>query len=226
MGQILMPKATAVWLIDNTSLTFVQIADFCGLHHLEVKGIADGDVAGGVLGRDPIAGGQLDRDEITKGEADPDYRLKASGQSEIEEIRSKSRKGARYTPISKRQEKPNAIAWVLKFHPEITDPQIVKLLGTTKTTIQSVRDRSHWNASNIRATDPVSLGLCTQTELDAVVERARERARKRGELVDEDLSPGVEFPGAEPEAEAAFEVEDDYEDERRDEPTVDSVFRR
>ena len=177
MSDILMPKATAVWLVDNTGLTFDQIADFTGLHRLEVKGIADGDVAAGVRGSDPVAAGQLEREELTKAEADPDYRMTAS-KPKYSEFQEKTKKGPRYTPLSRRQNRPDAIAWLVRNHPELTDGQIGKLIGTTKTTIQAVRDRTHWNSSNIKPTDPVSLGLCTQIDLDAAVSKASERRKK------------------------------------------------
>ncbi|MEM8772672.1 MAG: cell cycle transcriptional regulator TrcR [Pseudomonadota bacterium] len=172
----LMPKATAVWLIDNTSLTFDQIAEFCGLHPLQVKGIADGDVDAGVRGIDPITTHQLTREEIEKGQDDENYRLKLSKPKTI--VAEKTRKGPRYTPVSKRQNRPDAIAWMVRNHPEVSDAQIAKLLGTTKTTIQSVRDRTHWNSSNIQPQDPVGLGLCSQTDLDAVVRKAAAKRAK------------------------------------------------
>jgi hypothetical protein len=183
-ANVLMPKATAVWLIENTSLSFDQIAAFCGLHPLEVQGIANEDVAKGIRGVDPIAGGFLSREEIAKGEADENYRLKALEQKRIELPQTK-RRGARYTPIARRQDRPDAIAWFLKNHPEVPDSKIVKLIGTTKSTIDQVRNRTHWNAQNIKPVDPVTLGLCSQIELDAVVAdaaaakaRAEARARK------------------------------------------------
>ncbi|MCK5744586.1 MAG: DUF1013 domain-containing protein [Oricola sp.] len=166
----LMPIATAVWLIDNTSLNFDQIADFCGLHPLQVKGIADGDVAGGVRGIDPINNHQLTREEIEKAEGDEAYRLKLSRPKTL--VAEKPRKGPRYTPVSKRQNRPDAIAWMVRNHPEISDAQIAKLLGTTKSTIQSVRDRSHWNSANLQPVDPVALGLCSQIDLDFEVQKA------------------------------------------------------
>ena len=177
MSDILMPKATAVWLVDNTGLTFDQIAEFTGLHRLEVKGIADGDVAAGVRGSDPVAAGQLEREELTKAEGDPDYRMAAS-KPKYAEFQEKTKKGPRYTPLSRRQNRPDAIAWLVRNHPELTDGQIGKLIGTTKTTIQAVRDRTHWNSPNIKPTDPVSLGLCTQIDLDAAVAKASERRKK------------------------------------------------
>lgn len=173
MADVLMPKATAVWLIDNTALTFDQVAKFCGLHPLEVKGIADGDVLAGVRGADPIANGQLSREEIERAEANADYDLvlKKNVTDDIVK-KQKAKRTRRYTPLSKRQERPNAIAWILKNHPEVSIGQLGKLLGTTKTTIESVRDRTHWNASNIQPQDPVALGLCSQIELDQVVTKA------------------------------------------------------
>ena len=180
MSDILMPKATAVWLVDNTALTFEQIADFTGLHRLEVKGIADGDVAAGVRGTDPVAGGQLDREELTKAEGDASYRMVAS-KPKYAEFQEKTKKGPRYTPLSRRQNRPDAIAWLVRNHPELTDGQISKLVGTTKTTIQAVRERSHWNSSNIKPVDPVSFGLCTQVDLDAAVSKASERRKKMEE---------------------------------------------
>ena len=168
MAVPLMPKATAVWLIENTSLAFDQIADFCGLHHLEVQGIANEDVAKGIRGVDPIAGGFLTREEIHKGEADPSYRMKALEQKRID-IPQVKKRGARYTPIARRQDRPDAIQWFLKNHPEVPDAKIVKLIGTTKSTIEQVRTRAHWNSSQIKPVDPVTIGLCTQIELDAVV---------------------------------------------------------
>jgi uncharacterized protein len=173
----LMPKATAVWLVENTALTFQQIADFCQLHELEVKGIADGDVAQGIKGLDPIAGGQLAREELEKAEADKNYRMKLL-ESKVVLPTAKSKKGPRYTPVSRRQDRPDAIAWLLRYHPELTDAQIMKLVGTTKSTIQSIRERTHWNAQNIKPVDPVTLGLCTQLELDLAVQRAARKLRK------------------------------------------------
>ena len=173
----LMPKATAVWLIENTGLTFDQIADFCRLHPLEVKGIADGDVAQGIKGLDPVASGQLTRDEIEKGEADGKYRLKISQSSTGIPV-AKTRRGPRYTPVSRRQDRPDAIFWLLRYHPELSDAQIIKLVGTTKPTIQSIRDRTHWNSQQIKTVDPVTLGLCSQLDLDLAVQKAASRMAK------------------------------------------------
>jgi hypothetical protein len=165
-----MPKATAVWLVDNTSLSFEQIAAFCGLHPLEVQGVADGDVAGGIMGVNPIQNGQLTREEIKEGEADPSYRMKMSDPKV--RVPTAKRKGPRYTPISRRNERPGAIKWLLRNHPELKDAQIMRLVGTTKSTIDSVREGSHWNTANITAMDPVTLGLCSQIDLDLEVKRA------------------------------------------------------
>jgi hypothetical protein len=174
-----MPKATAVWLLENTPLTFQQIADFCQLHELEVKGIADGDVAQGIKGLDPVASGQLSRDELEKAETDENYRMKIQ-ESKVVLPPTKAKKGPRYTPVSRRQDRPDAIAWILRYHPELTDAQIMKLVGTTKSTIQSIRERTHWNAQNIKPVDPVTLGLCTQLELDLAVQRAAKKLKKDG----------------------------------------------
>jgi hypothetical protein len=186
----LMPKATAVWLVDNTSLSFEQVAEFCGLHPLEVKGIADGDVAQGIKGLDPIAGGQLTREEIKRAEEDPKQRLKmAEPKVEMPEVRSK--KGPRYTPVSRRQDRPNAILWLIKNHPELKDSQLMRLVGTTKPTIEAIRTRAHWNSANLQPQDPVTLGLCSQIELDAEVRKAAQRAeRERKEREKEILAKG------------------------------------
>lgn len=171
MALPIMPKATAVWLVENTALTFEQIADFCGMHELEIQGIADGEVSGGIIGQDPIAAKQLTRQEIEAAEADPNHKLKLAEKAR--EHMNQKMKGARYTPVARRQDKPEAIAWLIKHHPYIPDSKIVKLIGTTKKTIDSIRDRSHWNISNIKGKDPVMLGLCMQTHLDALVEKYR-----------------------------------------------------
>jgi hypothetical protein len=173
----LMPKSTAVWLVENTSLSFEQIAEFCGMHLLEVKGIADGDVAAGIKGMDPIGSGQLTRDEIRRGEEDPNYRLKLA-ESKVEIPQVKTKHGPRYTPVSRRHERPNAVLWLLRNHPELRDTQIMRLVGTTKPTIAQIRDRTHWNSPNLVPQDPVTLGLCTQTDLDAEVAKAAKRLDK------------------------------------------------
>ena len=183
MTAPLMPKATAVWLVDNTSLTFEQIAAFCDLHPLEVQGIADGEVAIGIQGMDPVINGQVTRKELTRSEADPTARLKRA-ETDLPEP-AKRTKGPRYTPVAKRQDKPDGVAWLLRHHPELKDTQIAKLIGTTKTTIQAVRERSHWNSPNIGPRDPVLLGLCSQGELNAAVERARKAAERAGKPIPE-----------------------------------------
>ena len=170
MAMPLMPKATAVWLVENTSLTFDQIGEFCGLHALEVQAIADGEVAVQMQGLDPIANGQLTLEEIERCQKDPSARLKLL--AEAVPVPVVKHRGPRYTPIAKRQDKPDAIAWLLKSHPELSDGQISKLIGTTKPTIAAVRDRTHWNSPNIKPRHPVALGLCTMQELDAAVSRA------------------------------------------------------
>ncbi|WP_426956871.1 DUF1013 domain-containing protein [Muricoccus radiodurans] len=167
MPTPLMPKATAVWLIEKTSLTFDQVAEFVGMHPLEVQAIADGEVAQGIVGYDPIANGQLTREEIVRAEADPNHRL-VMLESTLPQPKIRG-KGARYTPVAKRNDRPDGIAWLLRNYPALTDAQIAKLLGTTKETIAKVRDRSHWNAANIKPRDPVILGLCTQSDLNALV---------------------------------------------------------
>ena len=176
MGMPLMPKATAVWLVENTTLTFDQIADFCGLHPLEVQGIADDEVAVGIMGSDPISNGQLTRDEIARCEASDMERLKLVKSDTP--LTSTRRNGPRYTPVSKRQDRPNTISWLIKYHPELKDSQISKLLGTTKGTIESVRDRTHWNIINIKPTDPVLLGICKQIELETEIGKAAAAKRK------------------------------------------------
>ena len=183
--QLLMPKATAVWLVDNTSLSFEQIAEFCTLHPLEVKAIADGELAQGIKGLDPVMTGQLSREEIEKAEKDAKHRLKlAAPKVRVPEAK---RKGPRYTPVSKRQDRPNAILWLVRNHPELTDPQISRLVGTTKNTIQQIRERTHWNSANLQPMDPVTLGLCSQIDLDLEVEKAsRGIARSPEELAEEE----------------------------------------
>ena len=184
MNKPLMAKATAVWLIDNTTLSFKQIADFVGMHELEIQGIADGDVATGVKGFDPIASHQLDQIEIDKGQKDPAYRLKLKHNPAAEG--EEKRRGPRYTPLSKRQDRPAAILWLVKFHPELADAQIAKLVGTTKPTIQAIRERTHWNIQNIQPIDPVALGLAKQTELDAAVQKAAKKRAGEGGVMSDD----------------------------------------
>ena len=197
----LMPKATAVWLIENTSLTFEQIADFCGIHPLEVKGIADEDVAKGIKGIDPVATGQLTHEQIEQAEKNPDMKL-TMAPPKYRMPHVKAKKTPRYTPVSKRQDKPDAIYWILRNHPELTDADIMKLIGTTKATIAKIRERGHWNSQNIKAVDPVTLGLCTQIELDFIVARAANRkprvSRKPGETLKpvEETTAGLTPPPA------------------------------
>ena len=217
MTDILMPKATAVWLVDNTSLTFEQIADFCGLHPLEVRGIADGDVARDIRGVDPITGGQLAREELDKAQANDAYRMKAIVSRHAELLKS-NKPAPKYTPVSRRQDRPDAIMWFVKNHPEVTDAQIAKLLGTTKATIDTVRNRTHWNSPQIKPVDPVTLGLVGQLVLDELVSKAAEKknrddAKKGGAA----LQP-IEAEAAEPE----FVPEE--RERRTAEPTAASVF--
>ncbi len=178
MVQPLMPKATAVWLVENTTLSFEQIADFCGLHPLEVQGIADEEVAIGIQGIDPTSNHQLTHEEIERCQGDPKARLKLA-KRELPQPQKRT-KGPRYTPVAKRQDKPDGVAWLLRHHPELKDSQVSRLIGTTKNTIQAVRDRSHWNSQNIRPRDPVLLGLCNQGDLNAAVVKARRAAERAG----------------------------------------------
>ncbi|MCP1167803.1 DUF1013 domain-containing protein [Limimaricola litoreus] len=180
----LMAKATAVWLVDNTTISFKQIGDFCGLHELEVQGIADGDVAAGVKGFDPVANNQLTQDEIDKAEKNPLHKLKLKFNASA--VGEEKRRGPRYTPLSKRQDRPASILWLVKFHPELSDGQISKLVGTTKPTIQAIRERTHWNIGNIDPIDPVALGLCRQSELDAAVQQANAKRLRDGSAMSDD----------------------------------------
>lgn len=184
----LMPKATAVWLVENTALTFDQIADFCKLHPLEVKGIADGEVAAGIKGHDPVTSLQLTREEIAKAETNSGYMLKLA-ESKVRLPEVKHKRGPRYTPLSRRQDRPNAILWLVRNHPELKDAQIMRLAGTTKTTLQAIRDRTHWNAAALSPTDPVALGLCTQIELDFEVGRAAKDRPKAEPVASQTLLP-------------------------------------
>jgi uncharacterized protein len=184
MTKPLMAKATAVWLVDNTTLSFKQIADFCSMHELEVQGIADGDVATGVKGFDPVGNNQLDAIEIEKGQADPLYKLRLKYNAAA--VGEEKRRGPRYTPLSKRQDRPAAILWLVKFHPELSDGAIGKLVGTTKPTILSIRERSHWNINNITPIDPVALGLCKQSELDTAVQQAARKKAAEGGVMSDD----------------------------------------
>jgi hypothetical protein len=184
MAKPLMAKATAVWLVDNTTLTFKQIAEFCGMHELEVQGVADGDVAAGVKGFDPIANNQLTQEEIDRAEKDPLHNLSLKFNPAA--LGEEKRRGPRYTPLSKRQDRPAAILWLVKFHPELTDGQVSKLVGTTKPTIQAIRERTHWNIGNIQPIDPVALGLCKQSELDNAVQKAAAKKAAEGVVMSDD----------------------------------------
>lgn len=217
--SILMPKATAVWLIDNTVMTFDQISEFCDLHILEVKGIADGDVASGIRGADPIANGQLTRNEIEKAEKDPNYKMQAVRfeHAPLTHSKRKKRKGPRYTPLSRRQDRPDAIAWLVRNHPEITDAQISRLIGTTKPTIKSIRDRTHWKIATINPTDPVSLGLCSQIDLDEEVKKAADKKAKQ----DAKNKPKDEGEGLKPVVDA---TENDA-DKPKVEHSLESLFK-
>jgi hypothetical protein len=182
----LMPKATAVWLIDKTGLSFDQIADFCGMHPLEVQAIADGEVAQGIIGYDPVANNQVTAADIKRAEADPAARLKLI-QSSLPQ--PKRLRGARYTPVAKRNDRPDGIMYLLRHYPQLTEAQVGKLMGTTKDTIQKVRDRTHWNSPNIKPRDPVILGLCSQTDLNAAVSAANERLEREGKAIPEAPPP-------------------------------------
>ena len=186
MTEVLMPKATAVWLVDNTTLTFDQIAIFCNLHALEVQGIADGEVAAGIKGLNPITTSQLSQEEIDRCTNDSEQRLQRS-DARLRDTQRRS-KGPRYTPLSRRQDRPNAIAWLVRYHPELKDAQISKLVGTTKQTINAVRNRTHWNISNITPQDPVTLGLSRQVDLDGAVQRAQEKLKKQQEKAEKELA--------------------------------------
>jgi hypothetical protein len=221
-----MPKATAVWLVENTSLSFEQIAEFTGMHELEVQAIADGEVAAGIVGVNPVASGQLSQDDLDRAQSDPKFRLRLA-RTDIPVPRARA-KGARYTPVSKRQDRPDAIAWLLKHHPELTDAQISRLIGTTKPTIASVRDRSHWNATNIKPQNPVTLGLCTEPELEKAVviaqrrasnaEKAAKREAARREREAKAANQATDEPGAAPEPAAPEEESPEADTEAPSEP--------
>ncbi|MFK4825313.1 DUF1013 domain-containing protein [Paenochrobactrum sp. BZR 588] len=206
--QLLMPKATAVWLVDNTALSFDQIANFCRLHPLEVKAIADGEASQGIKGLDPVITGQLSREEIALGEKDINHRLKLS-EPKVR-VPEPKRKGARYTPLSKRQDRPNSILWLVRNHPELKDAQISRLLGTTKSTIEQIRNRTHWNSANLTPMDPVTLGLCSQIDLDIEVDRAA-RNRPADAAIDPTLMPATATENAQYHGGAAEEEELDAE---------------
>ena len=239
MAKPIMARATAVWLVDNTTLSFKQIADFVEMHELEVQGIADGDVAQGVKGFDPVANNQLTEEEIEKAQANPLHKLalKFNAAAQGEE----KRRGPRYTPLSKRQDRPASIYWLVKFHPELSDGQISKLVGTTKPTIQAIRDRTHWNISNIQPIDPVALGLCKQSELDAAVQKAAAKKAAEGGLMTDDerrrLVSTEQSLGMDPESKIPSAIEgletftlsgnpaDDDDRDRGDYSDADSFFK-
>ncbi|MEP1929996.1 MAG: DUF1013 domain-containing protein, partial [Roseibium sp.] len=236
MAKPIMAKATAVWLVDNTTLSFKQIADFVGMHELEVQGIADGDVAAGVKGFDPITNNQLTQEQITKAEADPTHKLQLKFNAAA--VGEEKRRGPRYTPLSKRQDRPASILWLVKFHPELTDAQVSKLVGTTKPTIQAIRERTHWNISNIQPIDPVALGLCKQSELDAAVQKAAAKKAASGEVMSDDerrkLVSTEQSLGGEPEPKIPTAIEgletfslSDFDDDEEEEELLvdaDSLF--
>ncbi len=201
----LMPKATAVWLVENTSLTFDQIANFCKLHPLEVKGIADGDVAAGIRGHDPITSGQLTREEIARGEADANHPL-ALFVSKVVVPEIKKSRGPRYTPLSRRQDRPNAILWLVRNHPELKDAQIMRLVGTTKATLKAIRERTHWNSNALAPMDPVTLGLCSQIDLDFEVGRASKDRQAVVEDQGRTLVPASETTSQRPEPSTTEDV--------------------
>lgn len=220
MAQPLMPKATAVWLVDNTTLTFEQISVFCELHLLEVSAIADGEVAVGIVGLDPMANDQLTKEEIDRCADDPSARLVMCEQRDLPVQKARR---TRYTPLSKRQDKPDAIIWLIRNHPEVNDAQIGKLLGTTKNTIRAVRERTHWNSQNIRSRDPVLLGLCTQIDLNALVARANSSGKAKAPPAP-DVNQPQRIVRPEPVAEAAQAPEPDPNSEPGAEVDLDKVF--
>ncbi|MTW19005.1 DUF1013 domain-containing protein [Rhodoplanes serenus] len=217
--QPLMPKATAVWLVENTALSFDQIADFCKLHPLEVKAIADGDAAQGIKGLDPIVTGQLSREEIARAEKDTAVRLRLL-ESKVRVPEAKRKRGPRYTPVSRRQDRPNAILWLVRNHPELKDSQVMRLVGTTKATIKAIRERTHWNSASLTPLDPVTLGLCSQIDLDMEVSRAAKEKPIETEtgvtLLPADVTTG---PGAE-------EAMEDEERRPSEELDVEAVFAK
>lgn len=224
----LMPHATAAWLVDNTALAFNQIAEFCGLHILEVQAMADDMTGTKYTGRDPVRAGELSMEEIEKGQADPDYSLKISkGPEQVRRT-----KGPRYTPVSKRQDKPDGIAWLLRNHPEISDGAICKLIGTTRNTIQAIRERSHWNISEIQPKDPVTLGLCSQRELDAIVARAAKKAGLEDKAADDTRFAGdkeallEQLRNERDEAKRAAEEALSGEEEAPAELTAETLFKK
>ena len=218
----LMPKATAVWLVENTSLSFDQVAEFCKLHPLEVKAIADGDAAQGIKGLDPVLTGQLSREQITEAEANPDKHLELKTPAAGAPVAPERKRGPRYTPVSRRQDRPNAILWLIRNHPELKDAAIMRLVGTTKSTIAAIRDRTHWNATNLAPMDPVTLGLATQTDLDMEVQRANKQ-KPSPEAAGATLLPAAETTSKEPEPADATAGEPEKKPEELD---VKAVFAK
>jgi hypothetical protein len=217
----LMPKATAVWLVENTALSFDQIADFCNLHPLEVRAIADGDSAQGIKGLDPIQTGQLTREDIEAGEKDQNVRLKLADRK-VRVPEQKTKRGPRYTPVSRRQDRPNAILWLIRNHPELKDSQIMRLVGTTKSTIQGIRDRTHWNTANLQPLDPVTLGLCSQIDLDFEVSRAAKEKPQPSDAAQVTLLPAsVTTAPEQPEGEESAAAE-----KSKDDMDVSAVFAK
>ncbi len=230
----LMPKATAVWLVENTSLSFEQIAEFCGLHVLEVKGIADGDVAQGIKGLDPITSNQLTREEIATAEKDANHRLRLA-EAKVQIPETTTKKGPRYTPVSRRHDRPNAVLWLLRNHPELKTSQLMRLVGTTKPTIAQIKDRTHWNSANLVPQDPVTLGLCSQTDLDTEVKKAAKRiereqrearreAIKAGTLLPTEETTGP-APGADDEFRPTAEIVQPRDAEAREETPAEEEAR-
>jgi hypothetical protein len=221
----LMPKATAVWLLDNTALSFDQIADFCKLHPLEVKAIADGDAAQGIKGLDPILTGQLTREQITAAEADHDRKLELSAAKVEMPAPDRGKKGPRYTPVSRRQDRPNAILWLVRNHPELKDAAIMRLVGTTKSTIAAIRERTHWNAAQLAPMDPVTLGLCSQLELDFEVNRANKEKPAATQAAGATLLPAAETT-ARKEAEAVAAQSTPEGEKKQSDLDVSAVFAK
>lgn len=220
-SNVLMPKATAVWLIENTSLAFKQIADFTGLHPLEVQAIADGESATGMMGFDPTANGQVTKEEIARCEADPTTRLKMQEHDRPEVVMRS--KGPRYTPVTKRQDRPDAILWLLKTHPELQDSQIARLVGSTKSTVQSVRERTHWNSPNLKARDPVTMGLCSLADLNQEVDRAQRKAAREASARDKAKAQAAMVAAADLPPPAAGEAHDEDADEDDAEEAADET---
>lgn len=231
MAKPIMAKATAVWLVDNTTISFKQIADFVGMHELEIQGIADGDVAVGVKGFDPIANNQLTQEEIDAAQSNPLHKLKLKFNAAA--VGEEKRRGPRYTPLSKRQDRPASILWLVKFHPELADSQIAKLVGTTKPTIQAIRERTHWNIQNIQPIDPVALGLCKQSELDLAVQKAAKKREAEGVMTDDErrkLVSTEQSLGMEPESKIpsaiegleTFTLSGSNDDEEKEDVVVDA----